>query len=49
MKNYKVTWIESYVDRSFSKNVHVQMGRCPVRSIFPDALAVLAKTQHLLG
>jgi len=25
------------------------MGRCPVRSIFPQALEVLKKKQHLLG
>jgi threonine dehydrogenase-like Zn-dependent dehydrogenase len=25
------------------------MGRCPVRSIFPQALAMLEKKQHLLG
>lgn len=25
------------------------MGRCPVRSVFPDALKVLAKNQHLFG
>ncbi|KAI0202156.1 GroES-like protein [Astrocystis sublimbata] len=30
----------------YDKNVRIQMGRCPVRSIFPDALKVLAKTQH---
>ncbi|CAJ2506901.1 Uu.00g080870.m01.CDS01 [Anthostomella pinea] len=31
----------------YNKNVRLQMGRCPVRSIFPDALKVLAKKQHL--
>ena len=25
------------------------MGRCPVRSIFPEALDMLRKKQHLLG
>lgn len=25
------------------------MGRCPVRSIFPQALEALQKKQHLLG
>lgn len=25
------------------------MGRCPVRSIFPQALAMLEKKQHLLS
>lgn len=32
-----------------SKNVRVHMGRCPVRSIFSDALEVLMKRQHLFG
>ncbi|KAI8634810.1 GroES-like protein [Xylariaceae sp. FL1651] len=31
----------------YDKNVRVQMGRCPVRSVFPDALKVLAKKQHV--
>jgi hypothetical protein len=30
---------------SNSKNLRIQMGRCPVRSIFPEALPVLAKNQ----
>jgi threonine dehydrogenase-like Zn-dependent dehydrogenase len=29
----------------YNKNVRLQMGRCPVRSVFPEALAVLEKTQ----
>ncbi|PMB65481.1 putative zinc-binding alcohol dehydrogenase [Beauveria bassiana] len=29
----------------FSKNVRFQMGRCPVRSIFPEALALLERKQ----
>ncbi|KAK4243334.1 chaperonin 10-like protein [Corynascus novoguineensis] len=33
----------------YGKNVKIQMGRCPVRSIFPEALAVLAKAQHRFG
>lgn len=28
------------------KNIKIQMGRCPVRSIFEDALPVLARNQH---
>lgn len=28
-----------------SKNIRLQMGRCPVRSIFPDALEALARNQ----
>ncbi|KAL2167838.1 hypothetical protein VTG60DRAFT_705 [Thermothelomyces hinnuleus] len=33
----------------YDKNVKIQMGRCPVRSIFPEALPVLAKAQHRFG
>ncbi|KAJ2981616.1 hypothetical protein NUW58_g6646 [Xylaria curta] len=33
----------------YDKNVRVQMGRCPVRSVFPDALKVLTKRQHLFS
>jgi threonine dehydrogenase-like Zn-dependent dehydrogenase len=29
----------------YNKNVRLQMGRCPVRSVFPEALVVLEKTQ----
>lgn len=28
-----------------SKNLRIQMGRCPVRSIFDEALPVLAKNK----
>ncbi|KAI3336778.1 GroES-like protein [Xylariaceae sp. AK1471] len=33
----------------YDKNVRVQMGRCPVRSVFPDALKVLALKQHMFS
>ncbi|KAI1265130.1 GroES-like protein [Xylariaceae sp. FL1019] len=33
----------------YDKNIRMQMGRCPVRSVFPDALRVLAKQQHLFS
>ncbi|KAI1106859.1 putative alcohol dehydrogenase [Jackrogersella minutella] len=33
----------------YNKNVRLQMGRCPVRSIFADALKVLAKNQDRFG
>lgn len=36
-------------DHLCSKNLRIQMGRCPVRSIFSDALAMLEKKQNLLG
>ncbi|KAL2181561.1 chaperonin 10-like protein [Thermothelomyces heterothallicus CBS 202.75] len=32
-------------DEAYSKNLRLQMGRCPVRSIFPEALPVLVKNQ----
>ncbi|KAK3333246.1 chaperonin 10-like protein [Cercophora scortea] len=32
-------------NNGYNKNLRIQMGRCPVRSIFPEALAVLAKNQ----
>ncbi|KAG7290655.1 hypothetical protein NEMBOFW57_000658 [Staphylotrichum longicolle] len=32
-------------NEAYGKNVRVQMGRCPVRSMFPEALAVLARNQ----
>ncbi|RYP60235.1 hypothetical protein DL769_008196 [Monosporascus sp. CRB-8-3] len=34
---------------AYGKNVRLQMGRCPVRAVFPDALEVLKKKQHLFG
>jgi len=36
-------------NQAYGKNLRVLMGRCPVRSIFPQALEMLAKKQHLLG
>jgi len=36
-------------NEAYGKNVRVQMGRCPVRSIFPQALKLLEEKQHLLG
>nr|XP_036577574.1 alcohol dehydrogenase, GroES-like domain-containing protein [Colletotrichum truncatum]KAF6784572.1 alcohol dehydrogenase, GroES-like domain-containing protein [Colletotrichum truncatum] len=36
-------------DEAYSKNLRIQMGRCPVRSIFPEALAMLEKKQDKLG
>lgn len=35
----------AHVLTSNSKNLKIQMGRCPVRSIFPEALEVLVKNQ----
>ncbi|KAI0480608.1 GroES-like protein [Xylariaceae sp. FL0804] len=34
-------------NEGYGKNVRLQMGRCPVRAVFADALKVLAKKQHL--
>ncbi|EEH45304.2 uncharacterized protein PADG_01454 [Paracoccidioides brasiliensis Pb18] len=36
-------------NQAYGKNLKIQMGRCPIRSIFPQALEMLKKTQHLLG
>ena len=35
-------------NEAYGKNLRIQMGRCPVRSVFEDALKVLEKKQHLL-
>lgn len=36
-------------NQAYGKNLRLQMGRCPVRSIFPQALEMLLKKQDLLG
>ena len=36
-------------NQAYNKNLRVQMGRCPVRSIFAEALEKLKQKQHLLG
>ncbi|KAF2267850.1 GroES-like protein [Lojkania enalia] len=36
-------------NQAYGKNLRIQMGRCPVRSIFPEALAKLKQKQDLLG
>jgi hypothetical protein len=36
-------------NEAYGKNLKLQMGRCPVRSLFPQALEILKKNQHLLG
>ncbi|KAL8881890.1 MAG: hypothetical protein Q9198_001006 [Flavoplaca austrocitrina] len=36
-------------NEGYGKNLRIQMGRCPVRSIFPQALKKLKQKQHLLG
>lgn len=36
-------------NQAYGKNLRVQMGRCPVRSIFPEALEALRRKQDLLG
>ncbi|KAM0257555.1 hypothetical protein ACHAPA_011680 [Fusarium lateritium] len=36
-------------NQAYGKNLTVKMGRCPVRSIFPEALSLLERKQHLLG
>ncbi|KAI1424162.1 GroES-like protein [Xylaria sp. FL1777] len=34
-------------NQAYGKNLKIQMGRCPVRSIFPEALRLLEKKQHI--
>lgn len=34
---------------AYSKNLTVQMGRCPVSSVSAQALEVLKRNQHKLG
>ncbi|KAJ9625125.1 hypothetical protein H2203_005080 [Taxawa tesnikishii (nom. ined.)] len=36
-------------NQAYGKNLRIQMGRCPVRSIFPEALAKLKQKQDQLG
>ncbi|KAF2197883.1 putative alcohol dehydrogenase [Delitschia confertaspora ATCC 74209] len=36
-------------NQAYGKNLRIQMGRCPVRSVFPQALEKLKQKQHLLG
>ncbi|KAK7209432.1 hypothetical protein V2G26_016610 [Clonostachys chloroleuca] len=44
--NAEVPWTGN---EAYGKNVRLQMGRCPVRSVFPEALALLEKKQDLLS
>ncbi|EEH36497.1 alcohol dehydrogenase [Paracoccidioides lutzii Pb01] len=44
--NGEIPWTGN---QAYGKNLKIQMGRCPIRSIFPQALEMLKKTQHLLG
>jgi len=44
--NAEIPWTGN---EAYGKNLRIQMGRCPVRSIFPEALEMLQKKQHLLG
>jgi threonine dehydrogenase-like Zn-dependent dehydrogenase len=44
--NAEIPWTGN---QAYGKNLRVQMGRCPVRSIFPQALEKLKEKQHLLG
>ncbi|KAJ5808130.1 hypothetical protein N7474_009399 [Penicillium riverlandense] len=36
-------------NEAYGKNLTIQMGRCPVRSVAEKALAILEKNQHKLG
>ncbi|RKU47894.1 hypothetical protein DL546_008987 [Coniochaeta pulveracea] len=44
--NAEIPWNGS---EAYGKNIRVQMGRCPVRSVFSDALKVLEKNQEKLS
>jgi len=44
--NGEIPWTGN---QAYGKNLTIQMGRCPVKSIFPQALDMLEKKQHLLG
>ncbi|KAF1986819.1 GroES-like protein [Aulographum hederae CBS 113979] len=44
--NGEIPWTGN---QAYGKNLRIQMGRCPVRAIFPESLAALGKKQHLLG
>jgi len=44
--NGEIPWTGN---QAYGKNLRIQMGRCPVRSIFPQALEMLKQKQHLLG
>ncbi|KAF2634843.1 GroES-like protein [Massarina eburnea CBS 473.64] len=44
--NAEIPWTGN---EAYNKNVRVQMGRCPVRSVFPQALEALKKHQDKFG
>ncbi|KAE8350559.1 chaperonin 10-like protein [Aspergillus coremiiformis] len=44
--NGEIPWTGN---EAYGKNLQIQMGRCPVRSTFDDALEFLVRKQHALG
>jgi threonine dehydrogenase-like Zn-dependent dehydrogenase len=42
----KIPWTGG---EAYAKNVRVQMGRCPVRSLLPEAIRLLETKQDQLG
>ena len=38
-----------FVLQAYNKNLRVQFGRCPVRSVFDEALKILQAKQDVLG
>jgi len=44
--NGEIPWTGN---QAYGKNLRIQMGRCPVRSVFVEAMALLEKKQDLLG
>lgn len=44
--NGEIPWTGN---QAYGKNLRIQMGRCPVRTVFPQALEALRKKHHLLN
>ncbi|KAJ6092304.1 hypothetical protein N7467_004273 [Penicillium canescens] len=44
--NQEIPWSGN---EAYGKNLHLQMGRCPVRSIFSEAMALFEKKQEVLN
>lgn len=44
--NCEIPWTGA---EAYAKNLRLQMGRCPVRSVFSAALKLLRQKQHLFG
>ena len=49
LKRYSTMQIPWTGAEAYAKNLRLQMGRCPVRSVFSAALKLLRQKQHLFG